>query len=427
MILTNDQQKALEGLQSFVLDDTHIYVLQGYAGTGKSTLLKEFLKQLPDLLAGYTLVNPAYVPRHIAFTATTHKAVENLMGILPISYTSLLTTTASAFGMRLQQAAASGKPPKLVFAGNRALKFGRHSLIFIDEASYLDSELLSHISRIAVEMETKIVFIGDPAQLTPVMSNHSPVFSAGFPTSSLTEVVRQAKTNPIMDLVTEYRNAVRTKVFPAIPHGLPEIQYMDVREEVADYLKAHFSDPAWNPNHSRILGYTNNRVTLYNDWLAEKIEGSSLLVEGGYYLNNRGVNLNSCLLPASATVLVLGITRPFDSVAGITGSWLTLAHNGNVLPHLVFAPHNYRDWAYQHKIWIKEDNQEALHLSSTWVDLRRLYASTVNKAQGSTFDECFIDLADIATCRSAEQRARLLYVATSRARNRVTFINLPRR
>jgi hypothetical protein len=60
-------------------------------------------------------------------------------------------------------------------------------------------------------------------------------------------------------------------------------------------------------------------------------------------------------------------------------------------------------------------------IENEWVDLRAAYACTVNKAQGSTYDEVFIDLDDISSCTSGDQIARMMYVAVSRARNHVYF------
>jgi ATP-dependent exoDNAse (exonuclease V) alpha subunit len=47
------------------------------------------------------------------------------------------------------------------------------------------------------------------------------------------------------------------------------------------------------------------------------------------------------------------------------------------------------------------------------------YAKTVHKSQGSTHDDVYIDLGNISTCHNPNQAARMLYVAFSRARNRV--------
>lgn len=50
-----------------------------------------------------------------------------------------------------------------------------------------------------------------------------------------------------------------------------------------------------------------------------------------------------------------------------------------------------------------------------------MYASTVNKSQGSTYDTVYIDLNDIGKCRDKDQVRRMLYVAVSRARHKVVF------
>ena len=54
-------------------------------------------------------------------------------------------------------------------------------------------------------------------------------------------------------------------------------------------------------------------------------------------------------------------------------------------------------------------------------DLRYTYASTINKAQGSTYDTVYIDLNDLAKCNDRDLQLRLLYVAVSRARHKVVF------
>ena len=58
-------------------------------------------------------------------------------------------------------------------------------------------------------------------------------------------------------------------------------------------------------------------------------------------------------------------------------------------------------------------------MDNNWIDLRAAYASTINKAQGSTYKTVFIDLDDIKRCNSGDQIARMMYVGVSRASQRV--------
>ena len=60
-------------------------------------------------------------------------------------------------------------------------------------------------------------------------------------------------------------------------------------------------------------------------------------------------------------------------------------------------------------------------ISNQTLDLRKVEASTVHKAQGSTLDTVFIDLDDISKCTQKQLTAKLLYVAASRARKKIIF------
>ncbi len=60
-------------------------------------------------------------------------------------------------------------------------------------------------------------------------------------------------------------------------------------------------------------------------------------------------------------------------------------------------------------------------LKNEYPDLRAADASTVYKAQGSTYDTSFIDVGNIGECNRPDVVARMLYVAVSRARKRVVF------
>jgi len=60
------------------------------------------------------------------------------------------------------------------------------------------------------------------------------------------------------------------------------------------------------------------------------------------------------------------------------------------------------------------------------IDLRQRDASTVHKAQGSTYDTVFLDIADLTSCNAKSMVARMLYVAVSRARHRLVIYGDPR-
>src|SRR4030095_936878 len=187
--LTVDQQAALDEIIGFLMDPTEtVFVLKGYSGTGKSTLVRILLDRLPNLLKAARLVNPSIVEYEIVLTATTNKAAENLAQItsLPVA------TIQSHLGLRVVTDYRTNVTT-LVPKANAQTREGE--CLLIDEGSFIDPGLLGQI--FALTHQCKIIFIGDPAQLTPVKSTGTPVFDAGFKSATLTQVVRPAEGNPI--------------------------------------------------------------------------------------------------------------------------------------------------------------------------------------------------------------------------------------
>ena len=72
----------------------------------------------------------------------------------------------------------------------------------------------------------------------------------------------------------------------------------------------------------------------------------------------------------------------------------------------------------------KKKWREYFNFKNNVLDIRDIYASTVHSAQGSTYNNVYIDLKDLFICTKKEELARLLYVAVSRAKNNIYLINL---
>ena len=74
-MLTKDQQEAFNSIFQFIADpDEHVFVLEGYAGTGKSYLVSKVLENIPKYFATQKLINPEYEEMCVELTATTNKA-----------------------------------------------------------------------------------------------------------------------------------------------------------------------------------------------------------------------------------------------------------------------------------------------------------------------------------------------------------------
>lgn len=403
--LTEDQEKALDSFHHFLLDPVEqVFVLRGYSGCGKSTLVKVLIDRIPDFFRTAKLLDPSVKEYEIELTATTNKAAENLSQITGHG----AGTIHSFLELRVQ----TDFRTNVTTLTPRSQIQKEGFLLFIDEASYIDKQLMRWIFQLT--RNCKIVFIGDPAQLTPVKSSGTPVFDMHFRGAALTQVVRQAEGNPIVDLSTKFRETVNTGEFFSFTPDGQHVQYLP-RTEFDAAIEAEFTRPDWRYKDSKILAWTNKRVIAYNNYVSERVTGDPEFQVGDYAVCNSFCTPSTG--PALKTDQMVQITDigPDVTVHGAFGNWVIVDHNGRV-----FHPKTLDDRKAAIKAArIAENYSVVAEIENQWIDLRAAYACTINKAQGSTFDRVFVDLDDIRRCNSGDQIARMLYVGVSRARHQV--------
>ena len=401
--LTKDQQNALEYFHNFLMDPIEtVFVLRGYSGCGKSTLVRTLIDRLPGFNKTSRLINPDHKEYEVALTATTNKAAENLGNITGQG----AVTIHSFLGLRVQTDYRTNTTT--LIPRNSDQKAGY--LLFIDEASYVDKQLLSLIFK--KTLNCKIVFIGDPAQLTPVKATSTPVFDANFTGAALTTVVRQAEGNPIVDLSTKFRNTVNTGEFFSFTPDGHHVQYLQ-RDAFNEAIKTEFTRPDWRYQDSKILAWTNKCVIGYNNFVRNHVKGNPEFQVDDYAICNSFVTVGRSSIKTDQLVHINGIEADSERY-GVSGNMVC------VDGIWVFHPKNLQEWNAGIKQMRAKDMFGAVsEMESQWIDLRAAYACTINKAQGSTFDRVFVDLDDIRRCNSGDQIARMLYVGVSRARTQV--------
>lgn len=407
MTLTAGQQAGYDAFANFLMDPLEtVFVVEGYSGTGKSTLVKTLIGRLAGIYNTIRLIDSDFKEPELVLTATTNKAAENFAQITG----QQVKTIQSHLGLLVRYDTRTGKS-KLVPKPNNEPQRGQ--LLFIDEASYMDQPLLNYTFRYT--RNCKIVLIGDPAQLLTVGCEKSPVFSAGFPTAKLTEVVRQAGGSPITDLATLFRNTVNTgEWFRFVPDG-NQVAWLP-RDQFETEVIKEFTRPDWHHNDSKVLAWTNKCVIAYNKAISNHVTGDPNFQVGDYAICNSYMYSKACSIKTDQTVCITDISEPsvqhfvkgrFYTLDG-RGRWFMPDSLAEKKAAMVMAKAEERFWDLQ-------------DMTENWIDLRAAYACTINKAQGSTYDRVFIDLDDVKRCTNANQLARMLYVGVSRARFRVVL------
>jgi len=402
--LSEGQQNAYNRYASFIAKpDPGILVIAGYAGTGKSTLVERLLSDTEKMLKTGALLTQAPKQWEMQLAATTHKAAEALTEITQCP----VATIQSVLKLVVDKNYSTNKTELIPRYDCVNLV---STILFIDEASFIDQNLLDLIVKLT--KECKVIFIGDPAQLTPVKSKTTPVFTQGFDTVSLEDVVRQAKDNPIIELATNFRNVVNGEPFFQFTpdnHHIVRLPRGDFQRKIVEDLSA----PGWTYNTSKVLAWRNKVVEEYNFDIREHVQGDPELGVGDYALVNEYVNIGRTSLKSNQLVKITSITP--EQSYGVDG-W-SVGINNTI--H-AFLPKNIGARASLEKQLKKQGRiQDLKNIATHWVDLRAAYACTINKSQGSTYDSVFIDLDDVGRCKDGIQIARLLYVAVSRARHHV--------
>ncbi len=166
-----------------------VFRLFGYAGTGKTTLAK----RIADDIGGGVL-----------FAAFTGKAAQVMRNR---GCTNARTIHSLIYRPRGEKAEKETGELQPAFALNRASEVRRAKLVIIDECSMVDEAL----GRDLLSFGTPVLVLGDPGQLPPVKSGEGGggFFTEHEPDVMLTEIHRQARENPIIQLAQEVREGGR--------------------------------------------------------------------------------------------------------------------------------------------------------------------------------------------------------------------------
>ncbi len=187
VVLTPEQAEAAELISAWFLHlNTQIFVLCGYAGTGKTFLVDYVVRQL-GLIPGES----------VAFVAPTGKAASVLIrGGSPAGTVHSLIYTREE-DIEVNEDGEVIRENFLRFVLKERLP-SELRLIVVDETSMISDEILKDL----VSFGVKCLFCGDPAQLPPVGGSNNLL---SMPAFTLTQIVRQGEGSPIVQMAERVR------------------------------------------------------------------------------------------------------------------------------------------------------------------------------------------------------------------------------
>lgn len=408
-MLNPEQKIAKDRLVSYLNNTTeNRIILTGSGGTGKTFTISQVMSDINKLLKLTAVIDSTKVNhRSWYFSATTNKAKQAIQRCLP---NQEVDTIHSLLGLRPFRG-------NLVKSKNFTSKLTPGSILVIDEASYIDSKLLSFIDEL-VPKSVKVIYVGDANQLTPVKSTTCPVFHQGYEELKLTTLVRQTNAPLIGELSREFKDYIESNGqldFPKISLS-NEISHLSTSDFNALIEKVFIQDNGLTL-HNRVLAGTNAVVNKHNSHLFGLANGRTELVAGDTVVSNNYVKG----IKTDEEVIILSKSPYLSSIANCNGTVFSIQSMTHSTDVYVPDSHKMASKAITDILDAPEssDKTEALELYVAMADLRPMYASTIHKSQGSTFENVYIDLSSLSYVRDKIALARLLYVAISRASKHV--------
>lgn len=413
--LNSGQQKASEGFFEFLFGPEKELNISGPGGVGKTHLMGHLIdKVMPEYLQTCKMMGIASEYHEVQMTATTNKAAE----VLAEATGRPAETIHSFMNLTLREDFSTGKT---YITKGKQWKVHQNKIVFVDEAGMIDTPLRQHI--LDGTQNCKIVYVGDHCQLGPVMESISPIYRETLPFFELTEPMRT--NNPHLQAINhQLRETVRTGEFHPIRIVPGVIDHL-TDGQMEDEIALHFTQQT---HEKRILAYKNSRVIQYNEHVRGLRQLPAGFQQGEFLINNNAIRLgNGSMLRVEEEVEIVDQSPVTELEEVADGVELevqrsTLKNRYGSYYRDVMVPVDREHFTGLIKYYQKQKNWgRYFHLKGQFPDLRQRDAATVHKAQGSTYDTVFIDLGDLSTCHNPNMAARLLYVAFSRARQRVVL------
>ena len=449
---TASQAKALNALWAWYHGTDEEFLLMGFAGTGKTVLYQAFLTALIKHNVRPTTVG----------SAPTNKAT-NVLAAMVEQWKLGITckTVASLLGLRPKRDYRTGleyfvPDPK----SRRPAEF--FQLLEVDEASMIGDDVTIEDSRHGRQVipglfklirsgiisgpmanmttYSKVLWMGDPAQVPPVGQECSPVFAGVKNRAILTDVCRYG--GAILELANQIRDNLNDPNPPQMVSNPDEGLWVLGKEKFDRWLVTAADRGAFEDGSSRAIAWRNDRVDEMGRLIRSQVYGpdspafmpGELIVVGSAYAHTYtdcdGRDTSDVVLKTSeefyiddayeGTKTINGIEEPALGIGPNDATWKVWWVTFKGDPFFIETRNSFGEadmiqvdrFAVLHhgekrryeaavKRFAKERQwAQYFRLKDAFADIRAASSITTHKSQGSTFDAVFVDYSDIKRCKA---------------------------
>lgn len=448
---TKKQDEALSLICDFLFHSKaeSLFLLKGYAGTGKSSLIGSLVDTMKDFDLKTVLLAP------------TGRAAK--------VFSEYARTGAYTIHKKIyRQKRFSNEPLGFVATDN----LHRDTLFIVDEASMisnigLDSNsfgtgrLLDDLIQYVYSGENcKLLLIGDDAQLPPVMQESSPAlqgdvlqgFGLDVYVTVLTQIVRQVQDSGILYNAT----ALRKSLFEGSTGIYPHIHldnFADIKnvsgEDLIDSIMASYNNTSIDD--TIIITRSNKRANTFNQGVRNRIlyreeelsTGDMLMITKNNYFWTEKVDGVDFL--ANGELIEVLRVRKVEDLYGFRFADVLVKHPDYdlelELKILLDTLHSETTGLSSEKNneLFSAIVEDYIDLSSKSAIMKKMkidpfynavqvkygYAITCHKAQGGEWSNVYLDIGYVTEEQMGVSFYRWLYTAMTRASNKLYFVNLP--
>lgn len=392
MILTEKQKEGLDIAIKRYLDEQRCTIISGYAGTGKSTLVKFIIDALPD-------IDP---DQDVIYTSFTGKA------------TQVLAKKGNKNTSTLHKLLFKSLPMPDGTFKRIPVTYIPYKIVVVDEISMAPASLISRL----MTYDVYIIGLGDPFQLPPVEKNEDNHLLDN-PHVFLDEIMRQAAESEIIQLTMKIRNKEPIPYFKG-----KEVQI--IKKEDLNTGMLMWADQvlvATNSTRKRIndemrqlLGRGDtpedgDKVICCRNYWENQSDQETALINGTIgTIHNSFSSFNS--IPAFLTS-----DRKPKKVDVLCAEFIgDCGENYNILTmdkKMILEGEKSLDWKTEYRLG--KNRPFLVPMEFTYA-----YAITCHKSQGSEWDKVLVIEEKFPF--SEEEHARWLYTACTRASEKLVLV-----
>jgi len=453
-VLNQDQRNAFEELRDFIADKSDdIYVIKGWAGTGKTFCVSLLVKHVLNVM------KPNNSWYKIAVTGPTNKSVRVIKKSTGILNPRLSFATIHKMLGLTERITSDGKQ-EFVNQGDFRPPIQSVKLLIIDEVSMLSDDLFHEI--VKYRDRIKIICMGDPAQIPPVGRPDCIPFrdeladQYGIKTVELKTIMRQKEGNPIIDtsikirenLEISYINTGEESIISESGEGVEflNLSSSDIKENFQSILDKYFNSEKFkeDPEYTKIIAWRNKTVATMNKLVRKIIYGdasleSKILVGEKLIANNPILDKEEIIFNTNDEFTVEDFKikenkfKLDDEMVHIkyyeTGvifindedkkikMYIDILHESSQFDFDRIA-NNLKKIAIEkkgkEKSWVKY-----YEFLRRYADVSYSYSISCHKSQGSTYNTAFVLEDDIDMNWDIVERNRIKYTAYTRASHKL--------